>query len=665
MAKRTGSGTSPHQAKVKKKCDSFKMEWLSEYVQTEEKTVKLGEIFSFSSEKGLLCKTCCEAKIASEFSEGKMWTEWKLDYLKRHIQHKSHLKAVGIVRRCKMGMGIGTLLRESTKDREKRNELSLVKKSNPEQVKVLIDNILLAINMNASMLSVQQIHDHMAKYVSIPESWRSKNYAFEFVNSINQIVQNETMCKVKNAPWHTLIVDESTDITVHKMLVLYIKYREENNVNHKTVFGGIVQLTACTARDIVQAITQFYTKHKLDMQRMVMLTSDGASVMLGKHNGVAALLKQKIPHLTEQHCVAHREDLGIDDAWKDVPLMRDVETFLRTVYSTFSRSTVKRGKLEELAKILDEDSLSFRPLNEVRWLSRDQAVNAVLRNYTVLEEYCKRESSDNRDPVANYCYKKLTNSKFKFTLTALGDVLGELAHLCLSFQKRNLTVMEGHCFARAKIEKLRSQYLTGEKVIKWSDRVKEAMRALSADGRDTGEIICFIRNLCDHLDARFPEDELKEWSALDIEALSSDISFEYGAADIATLAKKYEAILHQPHSVEAINGEYAEFKYIMRQKLKQGSISTFSDMVAATLKCEELKNVSQLVDICATFQASSADCERGFSLMNRIKTASRNRLEMDHLDQLMRIKSKLQADEAINLDNVYNHWRREKDRREN
>lgn len=70
--------------------------------------------------------------------------------------------------------------------------------------------------------------------------------------------------------------------------------------------------------------------------------------------------------------------------------------------------------------------------------------------------------------------------------------------------------------------------------------------------------------------------------------MSSDISFEYGAADIATLAKKYEAILHHPHSVEVINSEYAEFKYIMRQKLKHGSISTFSDMVAATLKCEVL-----------------------------------------------------------------------------
>lgn len=108
----------------------------------------------------------------------------------------------------------------------------------------------------------------------------------------------------------------------------------------------------------------------------------------------------------------------------------------------------------ELAKIFDEDTLSFRPLIEVRCLSRYQAVNAVLRNYTVLEEYCKKESSDNRDPVANYCYKKLTNSNFKVTLTTLGEVLGELSHLCLSFQRCNLTVMEGHCFAKAKINRV-------------------------------------------------------------------------------------------------------------------------------------------------------------------------------------------------------------------
>uniref|UniRef100_A0A0E9P945 Uncharacterized protein n=1 Tax=Anguilla anguilla TaxID=7936 RepID=A0A0E9P945_ANGAN len=62
--------------------------------------------------------------------------------------------------------------------------------------------------------------------------------------------------------------------------------------------------------------------------------------------------------------------------------------------------------------------------------------------------------------------------------------------------------MEGHCFARAKIEKLRSQYLK-EKDVQWSDRVKEAMGTSSADGRNTGEITLFISKLCDHIGCSF------------------------------------------------------------------------------------------------------------------------------------------------------------------
>ena len=262
--------------------------------------------------------------------------------------------------------------------------------------------------------------------------------------------------------------------------------------------------------------------------------------------------------------MAHREDLGIDDAWKDVPLMKEVETLLRSVYSMFSLSAVKKGKFDELAEVLDQDTLSFRPLNEVRWLSRNQAVNAVLRNYTVLEEYCRTTYSDNGDPVAKYCYKKLSDPRYKVTLTALGDLLSELAKLCLSLQKKNLTVMEGHCLARAKIEKLRLQYLNDAGEPQWSDRVKEVIKA-SADGDITRNILRFIHSLCDHLDAPFPVDSLKEWSAFDIAALSSDISFDFGSTNVAVLAKKYQAIL-RPQSMDAINSEYTDLKFIVKQK---------------------------------------------------------------------------------------------------
>jgi hypothetical protein len=50
--------------------------------------------------------------------------------------------------------------------------------------------------------------------------------------------------------------------------------------------------------------------------------------MLGKKNGVAAVLKREIRHLSEQHCFDHREDLEIDDAWKQVSIMHDIEVIL-------------------------------------------------------------------------------------------------------------------------------------------------------------------------------------------------------------------------------------------------------------------------------------------------------------------------------------------------
>ena len=196
--------------------------------------------------------------------------------------------------------------------------------------------------MNASMLSAQQIHDHVAKYVTIPESWRSKNYAFEFVECINAIVTETVMKEIRESEFHTLIVDESTDISVTKMLIIYIKYRPVTSKCHKTVFAGIVKLTACDSRSILAAIQQFYIENNIDLRKIVMFTSDGAAVMLGKRNGVDALLRAQVPHLTEQHCVAHREDLGIDDAWKKVSLMKDIKLLLRTVYTIFGRSSVKK-----------------------------------------------------------------------------------------------------------------------------------------------------------------------------------------------------------------------------------------------------------------------------------------------------------------------------------
>ena len=106
--------------------------------------------------------------------------------------------------------------------------------------------------MNIYLLSVQDINNHMSKYVRIPASWRSKNYAFEFLESINVVINEEIMEEIAYANFHTLTVDESTDISISKCLILYFKYRV--SFEYKTAFGGIIQLKSCDASSIVTTI---------------------------------------------------------------------------------------------------------------------------------------------------------------------------------------------------------------------------------------------------------------------------------------------------------------------------------------------------------------------------------------------------------------------------
>ena len=93
-------------------------------------------------------------------------------------------------------------------------------------------------------------------------------------------------------------------------------------------------------------------------------------------------------------------------------------------------------------------------------------------------------------------------------------------------------------------------------------------------------------------------------------------------------------------------------------------MQTFNDVITYVLKDEDMKELSTLLDISGTFQASCADSEHGFSLMNSIKTKSRNRLQVDHLNNLMWIKFFISSENNIDLNAVYKNWTAHKDRRE-
>ena len=415
-------------------------------------------------------------------------------------------------------------------------------------------------------------------------------------------------------------------------------------------------MQACDSSSILLAIKQFYQEKKLDLQKMVMFTSDGASVILGKVNGVAAKLKLEVPHLVQQHCVAHREDLGISDTWKEIKLMRDIDTFMRTVYTIFSRSSVKRHESKEIVEASENEAIAFRPLSEVRWLSRHFALQAIIRNYEGLISYFEKDTSN--DQNVNYCRNKLTNGTFKVALHVLADVLEEMASLCKILQRSNLTPLDSNNFAREKINKIRNQYLEGDAC--WSDRVNALLKQEETETVDTQPLLNFINCLCIHLEDRFPENKVQEWSVFDISSISH-CDFSFGIEHVNALCLKYHNFLA---NAADITNQFNDFKFSVQERIKSKLISNFVQLVVFALQYEQFFDLAKLLDIGGTFLASSADCERGFSLMNQIKNKLRNRLGEYHLDMLMRVKSYQLHGNSINLDTVYKEWMNSKDRRE-
>ena len=81
---------------------------------------------------------------------------------------------------------------------------------------------------------------------------------------------------------------------------------------------------------------------------MLGFTSDGAPVMCGKRNGVAAKLKQMIPYLISYHCANHRSALVAAHAANALRPIKDAKDTLGHLYRYFSNSTVRTANLKEI-----------------------------------------------------------------------------------------------------------------------------------------------------------------------------------------------------------------------------------------------------------------------------------------------------------------------------
>lgn len=91
---------------------------------------------------------------------------------------------------------------------------------------------------------------------------------------------------------YSVLVDESTDISISKKLGICIIYFSTNQQCSVSTFLTLELLEAGNSESVVQGLKSALKLYNLDIQKLRGIGCDNASVMVGQHNGVYAILSK-------------------------------------------------------------------------------------------------------------------------------------------------------------------------------------------------------------------------------------------------------------------------------------------------------------------------------------------------------------------------------------
>lgn len=485
-----------------------------------------------------------------------------------------------------------------------------------------------------------------------------------FAEVINKNIDED----IQSNPFIAILADESIDIAVYKKLDIYIRLVKDGEPC--TRFVGNRNVVDGKAETIYNALMDFMQEKNIDCgNKLVGLGSDGASVMMGRHNGVGVRLKSVAPFMVHTHCVAHRLALCSAQAAKSIKLFDEYQTLLTNIFNFYSNSAVRYNKLREIQNIIELKPVTLKAAAPTRWLSLHNAVDAIYKCWSALVdclEHQAAEKNDENSTKAKGYLKQVQQYKFVAATCMMKDVLPTLTKLSLYFQRENVGIssvepmvtstittlqtlrndLGGDLANLPSLKELNQQLLTSDsycekELQQTSDNARQAFI-------NSGQ--AFLAKLIENLQERFPSETLDICKALDI--VVNPQSLPHTAADIAAhgidaLNKLVENYGQQKAvgdrnvdpliDPEVTRADYLQFKFLLNTNRLLNMQEFSKKFLTDEGLCEQFPTFTALANIALTIPVSSAACERGFSCQNRIKTGLRNRLSEQNLDSLMKV----------------------------
>lgn len=506
-------------------------------------------------------------------------------------------------------------------------------------------------------------------------STNEKNCA-EFARAIADVQRRDIQDRIKGSKFVSVIVDGSMDSSIIDNEIVYLQTCQAGSV--ETNFIHCCQVQRATAPRIVDAIrkaVEMITDWSEFKEKMVALGSDGASVMLGKNNGVIALLQAIQPSMIAVHCSGHRLELAFKDTMKKVANAEKVLTLLSGLYYMYRNSPLNRTNLKNAYRCLGLKILIPTRVGGSRWVGHTlKALNHFLHGYPAIRLHLEQlvasqERGDSKSKATGFL--KLLRSKDIIAMALfLEDILIVLQKVSLKFQEEGSVAADVSLTIKTALACIKSFATTDGPSLQRLQKFETCQApSAGAETRNTYKMtggtglhdtdrMALIDLMCSSLNKRFEDSShgiihstsianFKLWPE------KEDTLNGFGDDMVNNLVKQFGCYL-------ADNGDGAKAEWPL---LRSATFELFSkDFGTLDWKQvhrrfgKEYPQILSLFDLILTIPATSTACERGFSHMKIVKSDTRTLMSEMALSNSLMIKLEGPNIKAFNPDRAIEMW---------
>lgn len=442
----------------------------------------------------------------------------------------------------------------------------------------------------------------------------SKTIQNELLDCLLQIYRDQIRKEIKEAPFVAVMADDTTDVSEHTQMVIVLRYLLGEEVVER--FWGFFTPENQTADGLSKCILdQLNTVLEGNAEKLIAQTFDGASVMKGKKGGVQAKIRLVYNNAHFIHCYAHQLNLIMQNAASVTRGSRIFFANLSGIAAFFSRSPLR---LDVLTKHMT--SRIPRP-SSTRWNFHSRTVNKVYEHFEPLKKCMEEIQSTSNATItireATGILKTLNDESFKFWLELFHQIMPHVAVIFQQMQCRDIDVTKAHEFI--------TNFKRAISEIRNSKYCENPTKTLMAEAKEVCDCVCA------DIAERFSFTKQLVAAKLFNKDCFTNFKQKVTLEEVEVATEAYPMI-----AKERLLTELRAF-YNRSDLHEFSKLSELLKIVNENNLGDVLCEFTKLIKILLTIPMTTAEPERCFSTLKRVKTFLRSTMMQERLNALAMI----------------------------